>query len=104
MTKFRSSRRFLCPYCATQFSTKCTMSQHVESIHHGKTYPCEYCDHEATQKGNLQIHIRNVHDINAKKFPCKYCKYVAKTGTLTIVIPGYIASWVLAHIHSQFNY
>ena len=73
-----SKGNFKCEQCNKSYTTKWSLSQHIQSFHDGVTYPCEKCD----DSKNLKSHIRYTHDgvhvHEGVKYNCERCDYTTK--------------------------
>jgi len=70
-------REHVCIECDTQFSKKCNLRKHIQSVHKGVKYACTQCDYQGTQEGNLKIHIQSKHE--GIKYSCNQCDHQTKS-------------------------
>ena len=66
---------FHCSICDRNFSLKCAMVRHIESVHERKKrYKCKICDYKCYREATLRNHIISVHEkikIEDKNCSCK---------------------------------
>ena len=49
-----------CPFCGNYFANKSSLSNHIESVHEGKTFQCQFCEKKFAQKSILKTHIESM--------------------------------------------
>ena len=73
--KKKTRKYFNCSTCDYNFSHKCAMIRHIESVHERKKpFKCEICDYNCDRKATLRNHIISVHEkikIKDKNCNCK---------------------------------
>ena len=80
--------KFACDFegCDYQSNKKCNMEMHQQSVHLKKKFPCPVCNKNLSSKANLNSHVKNVHgkrlvggvlemNTSASGFRCKLCDY-----------------------------
>jgi len=80
--------KFACEFegCDYQSNKKCNMEMHQQSVHLKKKFPCPVCNKNLSSKANLNSHVKNVHgkrlvggvlemNSSASGFRCKLCDY-----------------------------
>ena len=63
-----------CPQCELDFTLKCTMTRHIQTVHEGKkSYKCEICGAAFGQNQHLDKHVLSIHE-KKKPFKCEICE------------------------------
>ena len=69
----KSKKKYYCQECNANFTKKCSLKVHQESIHLNITYSCDQCVYTAKTKTHLRGHIQKNH--MGKLFLCTLCEY-----------------------------
>lgn len=67
----KSMKRFECKHCGAKYKRKCSLDEHLLSIHTGeRPYKCEKCEKDFTSKRFLAYHMQS-HD--ETRYKCVVC-------------------------------
>ena len=92
--------KYTCPECGKQFSGKVHLKRHIQSIHEQVKYTCTECDKQFSQKSHLKIHIQSIHE--QMKHTCTECgKQFSRKSVLKQHIQSVHALNVVSNLHKR---
>jgi len=77
MKHIKRTHKFLCHECDANFTKKCSLKVHVESIHLNIIYECDQCNYTTKTKTLLREHTQKNHF--GRTFGCNICEYGVRT-------------------------
>eukprot|EP01029_Cantina_marsupialis_P019822 TRINITY_DN460_c4_g1_i1.p1 TRINITY_DN460_c4_g1~~TRINITY_DN460_c4_g1_i1.p1 ORF type:complete len:546 (-),score=122.81 TRINITY_DN460_c4_g1_i1:349-1986(-) len=69
-------KKFMCPHCRKELTTKQSLTEHINSLHTGeKPFKCPHCDFAHARRSKLTLHMRK--HTGQRPFKCPHCDYSA---------------------------
>ena len=68
---------FKCCQCASSYASRCSLQQHIDSVHYTMNFTCDKCESTFTRRDSYERHRKNKHPEDEKQsafFGCEQCE------------------------------